>query len=122
MGAELSGGARGAATLRLREALADARDFAANRKGWEGGAPHDYPLSPMDLEALVPVIRGELPLLVSVNRASDILVALHLAAELKVKLILRGAAEGWMVAPQIAAAKVPVVVDPMANIPDFESL
>jgi imidazolonepropionase-like amidohydrolase len=121
-GAELAGGARGAAMLRLREALEDARDFAANRRAWEGAQHRGYPLSRLDLEALVPVVEGELPLAVSVNRASDILAVLHLAEEQKLKLVLLGAAEGWMVAPRLAAAKVPVVVDPMTNLPDFESL
>ena len=121
-GAELSGGARGAALLRLREALEDTRDFAANRKAWEGAQHRDYPLSRLDLEALVPVVRGELPLAVQVNRASDILAVLHFADENKLKLVVLGAAEGWMVAAQLAAAKVPVVVDPMTNVPRFESL
>ncbi|HEV8241474.1 MAG TPA: amidohydrolase family protein [Thermoanaerobaculia bacterium] len=121
-GAELSGGARGAAMLRLREALEDAKDFAQNRKAWETAQHREYPLSRLDLEALAPVVKGELPLAVFVNRASDILAALHFADEYKLKLIVLGAADGWMVAPQLAAAKVPVVVDPMTNIPDFESL
>src|SRR6185503_17770984 len=121
-GAELSGGARGAAMLRLREALEDAKDFAQNRKAWETAQHRDYPLSRLDLEALGPVVRGELPLAVSANRASDLLATMRLAGEYKLKLILLGAADGWMVAPQLAAAKVPVVIDPMTNIPDFESL
>ena len=121
-GAELSGGARGAAMLRLREALEDAKDFAQNRRAWEGGAHRDYPMSRLDLEALEPVVKGELPLAVTVSRASDILATLRLAGEYKLKLILLGAADGWMVADQLAAAKVPVVIDPMTNIPDFDSL
>ena len=121
-GAELAGGARGAAMLRLREALEDAEDFAANRKAWEGAQHRDYPLSRLDLDALVPVVQGELLLGVFVNRGSDIIAALHLAREYKLKLVVFGAADGWMVARELAAAKVPVVIDPMTNIPDFESL
>jgi imidazolonepropionase-like amidohydrolase len=121
-GAELSGGARGAAMLRLREALEDAKDFAQNRRAWEGGAHRDYPMSRLDLEALQPVVKGELPLAVNVSRASDILATLRLADEYKLTLILLGAADGWMVADQLAVAKVPVVIDPMTNIPDFDSL
>jgi imidazolonepropionase-like amidohydrolase len=120
-GAELAGGARGAAMLRLREALEDAKDFAQNRRAWEGGQHRDYPLSRLDLEALAPVVKGELPLAVAVNRASDILATLRLAVEYDLKLVLLGVADGWMVAPQLAAAKVPVVVDPMTNIPDFDT-
>ncbi|MGH2670976.1 MAG: amidohydrolase family protein, partial [bacterium] len=52
----------------------------------------------------------------------DILAVLRLAAEQRLKLVLVGAAEGWMVARQIAEAKVPVALDPSANLPGFESL
>jgi imidazolonepropionase-like amidohydrolase len=122
-GAELSGGgSRAAALLHLREVLEDARDFARNRKAWESAQHREYDLSRLDLEALQPVLRGELPMAISVNRSSDILTALRLAKDFSLEVILLNAAEGWMVADRLAAAKVPVIVDPMINIPDFESL
>lgn len=121
-GAGRAGGSRAAAILRLREALQDARDFAANRRAWENAQRRDYALSRLDLEALQPVIRGEVPLVISVNRASDILSAIRVAREFNVRLILSGAAEGWMVAREIAAANVPVITDPMGNIPRMETL
>jgi len=122
-GAERAGGARGAALLRLREALQDAEDYAENRAAFERGDRREYSVSRLDLEALVPVVRGELPLVVTVNRASDIQAALRLAKELELKLILAGANEGWLVAREIAQAKVPVLVTPMENRPErFEIL
>jgi imidazolonepropionase-like amidohydrolase len=121
-GANLTGGSRGGALLRLREALQDALDYAANRKAFEQGDRREYALSRLDLEALVPVVKGELPLVVSVNRASDIESVLRLAKELNLKLILAGASEGWIVARQIAEARVPVLVNPLENLPGrFES-
>ena len=68
------------------------------------------------------VVRGELPLAVQANRASDLLAAMRLADEFKLKLILMGAAEGWRVADQLAAAKVPVIVKPLTDIPSFDAL
>ena len=121
-GAALAGGARGAAMLVLREALQDARDYAANRDAFERNARRDYALSRLDLEALVPVVEGRVPLVVSVDRASDILAALRLRDEFDLRMIVTGAAEGWMVADQLAAADVPVVVYPLQNIPSFERL
>jgi len=122
-GAELTGGARSAAILRLREVLQDAADFAANRKAFDSGDRREYSLSRLDLEALVPVMRGELPLVVTADRASDIVAALRLAKELELRLILAGVAEGWMVAGEIAAADVPVLVEPLDNLPSsFEQL
>lgn len=122
-GAELAGGSRAGAILRLREAFEDALDYNVNRKAFEQGDRREYALSRLDLEALIPVVKGELPLVVSVSRASDIEATLRLAREYKLKLILAGAEEGWIVAREIAAAKVPVLVSPLNNIPgSFETL
>jgi imidazolonepropionase-like amidohydrolase len=122
-GAAIAGGARGAALLRLRELLQDAADFAANRKAFDSGDRRAYAVSRLDLEALVPVVRGELPLVVSVHRASDIVAVLRLAGEFRLRLILAGVAEGWQVAREIAAANVPVLVEPLDNLPSsFERL
>ncbi len=121
-GAGVTGGSRASAMLRLRELLQDAADFNLNRLAWNTGQRRDYARGRLDLEALRPVILGELPLAVSANRASDLLAALRLAAEFKLKLILVGAAEGWRVADEIAKAKVPVIVKPLTNIPSFDAL
>ena len=119
--ARAAGGSRAAALLTLREAFADARDFAANRRAFEANARRAYALSRLDLEALVPVVEGREPLAVHVERAADILEALRFARAQKVRLILIGAADGWVVAGQIARDGVPVVLDPMRNLPDFEA-
>lgn len=122
-GAEKSGGSRAGAILLLREALADARDWADHRADWEKGARRSYALSRLDLEALLPVARGEEPLIVLAHRASDLSAALRFAKEEKVKLILAGADEGWQVAKEIAAAGVPVLLNPLDDLPaSFEAL
>lgn len=122
-GAELSGGSRAAAMLRLREALQDARDFASNRRAWERGTRREYAPSRLDLEALQPVISGRIPLLALVDRASDIEALLRLAREFELRLVISGGAEAWMVADQLVAAGVPVVLDPLVNLPgSFEML
>ena len=82
----------------------------------------DYARGRLDLEALEPVIRGEIPLAIQANRASDLLAAIRLADEFKLKLVLVGAAEGWMVADELARRKIPVVVKPLTNIPSFDAL
>ena len=120
--AERAGGARGTAMLRLREALEDARDYGANRAAYQSGGRREYALSRLDLEALLPVVRGELPLALAVDRAADIRQALRMAEEYGLDLILVSAAEGWSVAEDIARAGVPVVINPMENIPGFDAL
>ena len=121
-GAGRVGGARGANLMRLREVLQDARDYSSNRAAFDAGNRRDYSLSRLDLESLGPVVRGDLPLAVQVHRASDILNVLRLARETNIKLILTGAAEGWLVAREIAQANVPVIINPLTSIPSFEAL
>ncbi|WP_423191588.1 amidohydrolase family protein [Cecembia calidifontis] len=74
-----------------------------------------------EMEQLAKVIAGELPLLVEVNAASDILSAIDWIKSKKVKAILMGVAEGWRVADKIAAAGIPVIVGPMLSIPTRQS-
>jgi imidazolonepropionase-like amidohydrolase len=63
-------------------------------------------------EALVRVLKGELPLLVTVQRAYNIISVLRLAREFNIRVILDGAAESYMVIDQIKAAGVPVIIHP----------
>ena len=121
-GAGVAGGSRATAMLRLRELLQDAADFNANRAAWQSAQRRDYVRSRLDLEALRPVVTGTMPLAISANRASDLLAAMRLADEFKLKLVLVGAAEGWMVADEIAKRKVPVVIKALTNIPSFDAL
>jgi imidazolonepropionase-like amidohydrolase len=120
--AERTGGARGTAVLRLRELLEDVKVYAANPAAYETRDRRDLSLSRLDLEAMVPVVQGRLPLVLAVDRAPDILNALSLAKEFKLRLILSGAAEGWRVAGAIRAAGVPVIMNPLTDIPFYDDL
>src|SRR5437867_12942984 len=75
-----------------------------------------------DLEALLPVLRGELPLIAVANRKSDIATALRIGREYQLKLILAGAAEGWEIADEIARAGVPGLVEPLDNVPAYDAV
>lgn len=117
------GNARGGVLRRLREAFADARLLLRNRSADQQRRLRDLSASRLDLLALEPVLERRIPLVVTVNRASDIEAALAFAKEERIRLVLEGAAEGWRVADRIAAAKVPVILDPMTNLPgSFETL
>ncbi|KLI64674.1 amidohydrolase family protein [Aurantiacibacter marinus] len=84
----------------------------------------DVLLTRFDAAALVPVVRGEQKLYVSVHRASDILSVLALRNDFpRLNLVLVGVSEGWMVANQIAAAGVPVITGALTDLPaSFEQL
>jgi imidazolonepropionase-like amidohydrolase len=121
-GARIAGSHAGSLIL-LRSALADVRAYAAHKEAYERGQSRAYALSREDLEALIPVVEGKAPLLVRVHRAADIRQVLKLAREQHLKLVIEGAEEGWLVAPDLAAAGVPVLIDTEADLPDqFESL
>jgi imidazolonepropionase-like amidohydrolase len=122
-GGRIAGGSRPAAYAFFNEALAEARDYArtpSTARREDSGAV----LTRADVAALVPVLQGKQPLLVHVERASDILQVLSLQHEYpQLRLILAGASEGWMVATQIAAAHVPVISEAIEDNPAaFESL
>lgn len=74
-----------------------------------------------EMEQLAKVVAGELPLLVEVNAASDITLAIEWIQSKNVKAILTGVAEGWRVADKIAASKIPVITGPMLSIPTRNS-
>jgi imidazolonepropionase-like amidohydrolase len=116
-GAGIAGGARGAQFTQFKETLAEVRLFARNRGAYDRAGLRDLSLSRADLEALIPVANGTLPLIVTVRRAADIQQVLRLAREEGVKIILDGAEEAWLVADQIAAANVPVLLNPISNLP-----
>jgi imidazolonepropionase-like amidohydrolase len=116
-GAKIAGGSRGAEFVLLRAMLDDVRAYMANRANFDLGHSRPLELSREDLDALIPVVQGREPLMVTVHRAADIRQVLELARERKLKLILEGAEEGWRVAPEIAAAKVPVLLDGSADLP-----
>ena len=110
-------GARGEVIVRLRELLEDTKFFQTHRNAFDRSETRDFAASRLDLEAMIPVIEGKLPLLVTVDRESDIDAALRLAREFNVKLMIGGGAEAWMMADRLAAARVPVLTGAMNNIP-----
>jgi imidazolonepropionase-like amidohydrolase len=116
-GARVAGGGRGAEFVLFKETMAEVRLYARNKAAYDRAALRDLSLSRADLEALIPVAEGRMPLIVSVSRASDIRQVLRLAREEGVKVILDGAEEGWLVADEIAAAGVPVLLHPNSNLP-----
>ncbi len=120
-GAGVAGGARGAEYTLFKETLGEVRLYQQNRAAYQRAGLRDLMLSRADLEALIPVVEGDMPLIVTVHRAADIRQVLRLAREENIRLILDGAEEGWLVADEIAAANVPVLLDALANLPnDFE--
>jgi imidazolonepropionase-like amidohydrolase len=75
---------------------------------------------PVDLRlaALAPFARGEKPVIFRADHRNEILDALALAKELKLKAVISGASEGWKVASALKESGVPVIVGGTLNLPD----
>ncbi len=102
-------GTRAKQVAMVRQALVDAQEYlkklAAPEKGKE-------PARDLRKEAFASVLKGERPLLLTVNRAADILAALRIKEEFKISVVLDGAAEAHLVLAQIKAAGVSVILHP----------
>jgi imidazolonepropionase-like amidohydrolase len=122
-GARAAGGSRPAAMAMFRNALFEAQAYARNPASFADRG-REALLTRTDAEALQRVLSGQVPLLIHVERASDILGVLAMKREFAgLKPVLVGASEGWTVAQQIAAANVPVLASALSDLPaSFEQL
>lgn len=122
-GSYFAAGSRSNAWLVLRNALNEAIDYRDHKSDFERGSRRDYQHSIADLEALQGVISGDIPMLVNVDRASDIEVLIALNKEYRLRAIISGGTEAWMLADELAAAKIPVILSVTANLPgNFDRL
>lgn len=105
----LSGKSRAAQYMLLEQAIREAR----------GPAPYGTPnalLTPTGRETLAKYLVGG-RVLFSVERAADIRQMLAFSRKHGLRPIVVGGAEAWRVAPQLAAAKVPVILNALQNLP-----
>ncbi|MGH8442105.1 MAG: amidohydrolase family protein, partial [Nevskiaceae bacterium] len=118
-GAQLIGGSRPASYAWLREAFEEVR----NPKLWQGRPSREPLLSPLEAEALKPVLAGQVPLVAQADRASDLRTLMKLASDYRLRLVIQGGAEAHLVARELAQRGIPVVLDPSLTLPQrFESL
>ena len=104
-----SPGTRSKAVAMLRGELVKTQDYL---RKLELADPEKRPDRDLRREVFADVLRGKLPLLVTVNRATDIDAALRIAAEFDIRIVLDSASEAYLVADRIKAAGVPVIVHP----------
>jgi hypothetical protein len=121
-GANTIGESRAALWVALNQSLDEAMYVASNpltpAQDWHGF------ISRADAKALASIVSGQMPLLVTANRANDILQVLALKQRYNnIDLVLVGVSDGWRVATQIAEADVPVILSPESNLPgQFDQL
>ena len=80
-------------------------------------------LMPRDINALNKLVNKKITLILNVHRASDILKVIQIKEQYDIDVVISGGQESWMVANKLAAASIPVIIDPMNNIPNsFDQL
>lgn len=90
----------------LRELLFKTRRYLADQEAGKN------PAFDMKLEAMIPVIKGELPLKAHAHRADDILTSIRIAKEFGVKLTLDHCTDGSLIADELAEEGYPAFVGP----------
>jgi imidazolonepropionase-like amidohydrolase len=104
-----SPGTRAKMVAMLRGELVKAQEYLKKQEAPEKGKESERNLR---LEALARVLKGEIPLMVTAHRAQDILSALRLQSEFKIRLVLDGAAEAYLVLDAIKKARVSIIIHP----------
>ena len=103
--------ARMTTAAKLRQALFEARDYML-RKEAAGDDIGKQPRFDMKMEALIPVLKREIPLKAHAHRSDDIMTALRVAREFDLKITIEHCTEGHLIAEELKAAGVPVAVGP----------
>jgi len=106
-GAGRTPGTRSKSIALLRAELIKAQEYQTKM---DSSPAEKKPDRSLRSDTLGRVIKREIPLLVTANRATDILAALRLAKEFNIRIVLDGAADAYLLIDQIKAAGVPVIV------------
>jgi imidazolonepropionase-like amidohydrolase len=104
-----SPGTRAVQIALLRQQLIKAGEYRDQQSSRKADA---RPARDLEMEALVEVLAGRLPLLITAHREQDLRSALRLREEFAIRIVLDGAAEAYLMTDAIAAAGVPVLLHP----------
>lgn len=117
------GGSRGALFGALRDLFEDVAFYQKNKKLVDEGRTRELEASPRALDALGVVIAEKKPVVFGADKASDIRWVLKFSEEQGLTPIILGGAEAWIVADELARKKVPVIANPIRNLPTgFDTL
>ena len=97
--------------FKLREALAKAKEYMEKKEA-AGEDMSKRPALDMKCEALIPVLKGEMPLKAHAHATDDIFTALRIAKEFGVKITLEHVTEGHLIVEELAKENVPLAVGP----------
>ncbi len=92
---------------KLREILFKTREYIAKKEAAAGDASK-FPAFDMKLEAMIPVLKREMPLKVHAHQVDDICTAIRIAREFNLNITLEHCTEGHLIAPYLAEAGYPI--------------
>jgi len=95
----------------LRQTLIKAQEYADKVERYRKEKKEAVPARDLSLEALVPVIKGEMTVMFHCERKDDILTALRITDEFNLKTVITGAADAYKVVDEIEKRNVPVVLE-----------
>jgi imidazolonepropionase-like amidohydrolase len=104
----------------LKKILRDARAYADAKDARAKDASLPKLATDLKMEGLIPVVRGQMPVVVTLNLERDIKAAIAFADEMKIKMILAGAIDAYKVADQLKAKNIPVIVGEVLRMPARE--
>jgi imidazolonepropionase-like amidohydrolase len=117
LGTGVVAGSRAAALAHLEQALDDAAFYRGRRTAFDRRQSRDLVAHPLDLQALWPVLDGEIPLVLEAHRASDLLALAELATRREIRITIIGGTQAPRVADALAEAGIAVIVQPSNNLP-----
>jgi imidazolonepropionase-like amidohydrolase len=104
----------------LKKIFRDAKAYADAKEARAKDASLPKQEVDLKLEALIPVVRGQMPIIILANDERDIKAAIAFADEMKIRMILSGGVEAYKVADQLKAKNIPVIVGPVLRLPNKE--
>ena len=117
------GGSRAEIWRYLDEVVRDARYAAKNARVLSRGEGRELVLAPDELAVVSRVLNRSLPLVVEAHQANDILNALDFAKRHRIRLIINGGSEAWLVRKELSDAGAPVIIYPSQTEPwGFEAI
>jgi imidazolonepropionase-like amidohydrolase len=109
-------GSRAATWLRINELFDDVEFYRTHSAAHDRNQSRDLMAHRLDLEALAPYVAGRGPFIVAASRTSDLRLLIQLAKR-GMKVVALGGTQAWKIADELAAAKIPVIVQPSQNLP-----
>jgi imidazolonepropionase-like amidohydrolase len=117
---EKSDSSRMTTASKLRDMLFKAREYDTKLAAAKDD-PSKLPAFDIKLEALLPVIRGEMALKAHAHATEDIFTALRIAREFQVKITLEHVTEGHLIWEELARENVPLAIGPsLTNASKYE--